>query len=358
MSHGIELPIDRVYSVEGTEWHGLATQVESITDTELQTLCPRLVEGNATVTLDGITVPLNHHKVIIADYRECRPDLGEEDQIVPLHVPRNSYAPISNADVIASLKKALADVDCKITTAGTLEGGKKFFTSVDIGSGEFEIKLGKGKKDKMLSFLNFITSHDGTLAAMAYDTLIRIVCMNTLRWSLQAAGDVNFRVYHTQNASLGMSNMGDLLNAVLKGRVEFKNLAEYFATVKIEQEEVSSLVAGYFCMDAQGNYVPKLSTRSVNSTNDIVTLFSKGAGNAGKTLWDALNGFTEYYTSGDGVGKKSDIATKAYKANFASGADHKSRFVNLIQVEETRLAMVEAGREALAKYAEDQKAQG
>ena len=94
---------------------------------------------------------------------------------------------------------------------------------------------------------------------------------------------------------------------------------------------------------------PKLSTRAFNSAQAIVGLFSNGLGNHGKSLYDLANGATEYWTSGDGVGRKADQATKSYKAEFGMAADHKTRFVELLANEDERNRAKEIGAEAVAE---------
>jgi len=94
---------------------------------------------------------------------------------------------------------------------------------------------------------------------------------------------------------------------------------------------------------------PKLSTRSLNAANSIADLFANGKGNNGKTLYDLANGATEYWTHGDGVGRKADDITKSYKSEFGMAADHKSRFIELLADEDRRKTAKEMGKEALAE---------
>jgi hypothetical protein len=331
MSHGIVKPIDQVFSTQGSEWHKLATEVPAITEKEFLSLSPKIREGKAMVEIDGTTVEMVNHKVLVADYRAARPDLcGTSNEFVPLHIPKNGYRPIENREVIELLQSSLKDVldnGAKITCAGTLEAGKKFFASVDLNQGEMSVRTKLGS-DKILSNLNFVTSHDGTLGLRAYDSMIRIVCMNTLRWSLEAQGEVGFSVYHTQGADVKIANLEALLANIMSGRENFVSQMEELAKMDATTESLRHIPLGYF-LSLQGEKgKEELATRSQNAAEEITRLAYRGKGNQGGTLYDLLNGATEYWTSGEGTGKNSSATERLYKASFAGAADHKTRFAN------------------------------
>lgn len=390
--HGIFKPIDRIISTEGTEWHDLAEKREVINRSDVNCLCPRIVSGKMLLSVGAIgtvdemkkrvfgscqktkledgnpmspeqyaahivqlvqsEVSMSNHQGLVADYRECRPDLIDSEETsngyVPLHIPKASYVKIENGEVADSMFAALRDIDARVTCAGTLEAGKKFFLSAALGDGQgkFKVQTRHGE-DEFFANLNFITSHDGTLAVEAYDSTIRIVCMNTLRWSRDAAGDVKFKVYHSKNASTAIANLGDLVNRILSGRADFKNQMEYLSSVDCSIEDARALLTGYMvevtsCPSVDLNL--RGVTRRQNSTEEILRLFVKGQGNEGKSLYDLLNGVTEYYTSGDGTGQDTGKEEKAYKANFGRAADHKNAFANMLLSEERRAEVLELGR--------------
>ena len=340
MAHGIIKPYDLVFSTEGTEWHQLATQVEAIDSKTIKPLLFPIVEGDIVIAVDGVKVPMANHKALVADLRGRKDLIGTGDDMIPLHIPKQSYRPIENGEVWDVMSKSLADLKAKITCAGTLEGCKKFFISVAIGENDFSVN-----GDKFLANLNFITSHDGTLAMEAYDSTVRIVCMNTLRWSRQAAGDVKFQVYHTQGADMKMKNLGELVNAVLTGRKGFISAMQELNKIKLSTPEMTKIIAGFYVIKT-GN--EELSTRCANSVQEIVTLAHKGKGNRGQTAYDLLNGVTEYYSTGDGIGKdgKGEPVNRLYKANFGAAADIKSDLCDALMSTETRRDLMELGAKA------------
>lgn len=340
MSHGIFQPHDIVQSTEGTEWHTFAEHREFIGDKEVEKQLFPIVESPAFVMIDGVQTTLDNYKVLVADHRSVRPDLVGADALVPLHIPKAGYKVISNREIWNVMQQSLRDLDCKVTSVCTLERGKKFAISADIGSSDLVIN-----RDKFKCNLNFVTSHDGTMAMETFDSAIRIVCMNTFQWSRNAAQD-KFKVYHTKNANFALDGLGDLLNAILKGRAELSQVMEYLASHKCDQNDAMAMAAGYFAIttEAKDN---RLSTRSLNAAKEIARLAANGIGNLGKSLYDLANGATEYWTSGEGVGKTASVASQVYRSQLGSAADHKRRFIGMLSDEETRSTMELRGREAV-----------
>ncbi len=349
MSHEIDPNIDEVYSTKGPEWHNMAKPVQVITPELVKRLCPTIHEMQLVGVIDGQQVSMPDHKALVADYREARPELVNADgtfsefAFVPLHIPKNSYKVITNCELFEALQKALADVSGEIVSAGTLGAGKRAFFSVELKDSQELMVRG----ERILPLLGFVTSHDGTLAAKGYDTLTRIVCQNTLNWSLAASGKVGFSVYHTPGAELCVTRMGELINEILKGRAEFVEQGELMAQTSISPLEALEIALGYFVL---GQTVPgetpdcELSKKARNAAEDIALLFSRGQGNRGDSLWDLVNGATEYWTHGKGTGKNASKWQKVSSANFGNGADHKHAFVNLVTYR--REEMRELGRKA------------
>lgn len=345
--HGIELPYDQLFSTNSPEWHGIAQVVPFIDRTVASPLLFPIREGRITIDIEGRQVEMGNHKALVADLRG-RSDLAEEDKFKGLHIPKNSYTIIDNAALWDAAEKAIAGIGAKVTCVGTLRGCKTFFISIQLAEdgGQFSVN-----GDKYNANLNLVTAHDGTMAAQVFDSTVRIVCMNTLRWSLASKGALGFMAYHTSGASLAMARLGEMVNDALAGRAQFRSNMEYLASVSCDADTAEMLALGFFVTQTGET---KQSKRCQNVAQDIGALFSRGDGNLGRSLYDALNGFTQYYTSGNGTGKKSSREDKAFKANFGAAADHKSAFANMLLDPSTVARLVEHGREArleLAKIA-------
>jgi hypothetical protein len=344
MGHGIEQPWDMVDSIEGTEWHSMANHRQVIDREVAKKHFFKVAESPALVYLDGRQITLDKYKVLLADHRECRDDLEVVDQIVPLHIPKAGYTPISNEEVWNTLEAAIKDLGAKISSICSLERGKKFAISVALNGSDLEVKVNKRGKEKFKAHLNFVTSHDGTIAMNVYDSIIRIICMNTLRWSMEAMGNVRFKVYHTKNAKLAMENLGDLVNAILKGRATLVEVMEYLSSCRVDNNEALAMAMGYF---AKTTGTVELSTRAVNAANEITLLFARGIGNTGETLYDLANGATEFWTHGNGTGRTNSQGNRLYRSAMGSAAEHKQAFVSMLASDDRRKEILQLGREAL-----------
>ena len=348
MSSGIEKQ-DLLFSTKSTEWHGAANLVTSIGKKEIDLVSFNIIETGFGFNVDGIYVPMPNHKIIAADLRH-RLDLDESDRIVPLHIPKTGYTAISNADVYQQALDICKGLSMDVVTMGTLEGCKKFFLSIDTGSSELTVKnRANGQNEQVMAYINLINSHDGTMAQETYDSMIRIVCMNTLRWSRQSKGDMGGKVYHTKNAKLAMEMLGKRINAILLGRVSYVETMEMLSEITISKENALYIALAYLGSRSEDGKKNKVSTRSVNAAESIQNLFERGKGNVGKSMYCLFNGFTEYYTSGDGVGKQSDAATKLYKGQFSGAADHKNDFLDFITTEDMGNE-IETGKALHAQY--------
>jgi hypothetical protein len=342
MASGIVPIIDRIYSNEGTEWHRCAIPKQKILREEITDILWDIIESPAYME-NNIAIP--NYKILAVNLEGLRTEeeiskLG--GNLHALHIPKSGYKVISNPEVWKCMEESLKDLDATITSVGTLEGGKKFFISVTIGDSEMIIN-----KDKFKFFLNFVTSHDGTITMVVYDSAMRIVCMNTLRWSMnnQNKGALNFRVTHTKNASLALTNLPELINSIMKGRAELKDVMEYLETCKVDSKDAIAMAAGYF---AETTGTKELSTRSMNAVNEISTLFTRGIECHGQSLYDLANAVTEYWTSGKGTGQSGASASdRSYRSAIGGAADHKSNFIAMLANENHRSEVFEKGKEAL-----------
>jgi hypothetical protein len=73
-------------------------------------------------------------------------------------------------------------------------------------------------------------------------------------------------------------------------------------------------------------------------------LFAKGQGNKGETVYDGINAFTEYFTSGNGVGGKLVKQNRRVaSANFGRGNEWKQQAILTATNEEAFKSAIERG---------------
>lgn len=344
MAHKIEQPYDRVFSTVSREWHGLADVVETINAETLDPILFPIIEGDINISVDGESVTMTD-KALVADYRH-RDDIPEGQRIRALSVMGKDYCVIDNRSIFNCVEQAIKDhgLDAEIVTAGTVRSGKSFFISLQQSQASKEII----KNDNWDFYLNLTSSHDGIDALIPYMCGFRTVCWNTLRAGIDSA-DTKISIYHKKNAALQMESLPEILVAMRNQQTEMIEALCHLAGITCSVEKAVRIVSGYFARLQDGN--TEFSTRSTNAVNEIVTTFQRGLGNRGETMYDLLNGVTEYYTSGQGTGMKSNLADRAFRANFGSAAEHKERFSNLLFDKNSRQELEELGSKVVLKAA-------
>lgn len=307
-------------------WHGLEkkSQGDHITlqDVEDAGIHPTIIESPVTAVINEQQVTLPNYKSLIA-----QTNMGE---LHPVHISKDKYSVIQNKEVWDSMETALTGIDHTISCVGTLGGLRKYFISVELGDNKFFEVNG----DKFYGNLNFITSHDGSLAMQAYDSVLRLVCQNTLNWSLQASKNMEFKVHHKGNTGMIVNSLGKFINSILQGREHFKEVMEEFNSIDIYDNDIEDIVAGYFLLkdiDRNNTIENGFSTRTANQIHEVSRLARTGLGNKGETLYDVFNGATEFWTSGDGVGKTTSAGKRAYSSEFGTASANKTQFTDYLQ---------------------------
>ena len=232
-------------------------------------------------------------------------------------------------------------------TIGTLGGYSQFFVSIAIkGNETFNVgTLANGANDIWDKFFNLNTSHNGLIASTRSLSTIRQVCFNTVNmaiWSAEKDGTIE-NIKHTAS-SLDLITPAVFerdLKVWIEQAESFKALLMAAKGQTMTVEQFKAFASGVFTNDGSD----KLSTNSYNRIEDMTPLFQKGNGNTGSTRYDAINAFTEYFTSGNGTGNPKNV--KANKrlamANFGRGNDWKREAIAVATNDELFQATVKRG---------------
>ena len=340
MSHGITEKdvILRPEESSYNTWHNRDTKVAGAINKEVMEhygLFSPIREGDVYVRHRGGLIEMPNRKALIADLRH-------REEAVPLHIASHSYEILQNTDVWQTMELAMDEVDLphKISCTGSLQSFSKFFISVEIGDGDGFVVNG----DRFHGHLNFLTSHNGSLALRILDSIIRVVCANTYQAALDGNKNINFTVRHKKNAKQNAKRIAKHIGRILQGRVRFTEEMEELASVKVADSDIEAVVAGYFLNLAfeKGEKLEDFSTRTRNQIDGIAQLARHGRGNSGQTLYDVWNGVTEYYTSGDGVGKTTSEGSRAYSSEFGTGATRKQELTRYLVRGDYKTASEEA----------------
>lgn len=346
MSHLIIQPIDSVCTPEGEfarTWHGLETVkpggilhdgsnvMECLRPIRCAGFKPDFSDPISDLPAEAASElgenPVKDFKVLLADLR----DNGQG--IYPVHVAGKGYTVHQNADLFRNAVSALDSLfgrdGYEIATVGTLGAYSQFFLSIAL-RGESDMDI---DGDTYKSFFNVISSHNSLISTGFHLSAVRVVCMNTVQMSLADADATGRKstVRHTLNSGDGIT--ADAMAANLKKWVSerdaYKSALLAIKGMPMTLDGFRSFAAGVFT----NNGSDSLSTVSFNRIASMESLFLRGKGNSGVSVYDAVNAFTEFFTSGDGVGKSSEANKRLASANFGRGNEWKLEAMRIVSDE-------------------------
>lgn len=235
--------------------------------------------------------------------------LFRSDSKAALGIVGDKYNAVQPGEVLEFFDDLTKSHGMKLSTAGTLFGGRRFWALAETNhKGEV------GKGDEIGGYLLLTTSVDGTLSTQARFTSVRVCCNNTLNMALNAHSKNVVRITHKAKfdpksfkLDLGlidsawdtfMGNLDSLKNLKMDETItrNFYEKLFYTPSVKEEDQPIANI-----------KVVEALMVRAFKG---IGSEMSAG------TAWGALNGVTEYFTHG-----KNDKAEKSNQFWYSYAGD-------------------------------------
>lgn len=253
MSHGITTTDHAFYGNREPAWHRLGTVIDAdvVTATEAMRLA-RLdwtveqhpIYAHIDISDDGET-----HEVAVPDrYANVR-----MDERTPLGIVGSKYHVIQNADAFDFCDDLIGKGDAHYHTAGSLYGGRKVWMLARLNR---DILIGGDEDERIDPFICLVNGHDGNTALSVYTTPIRVVCQNTLQWSISGTKN-KWTGRHTRNVTekvrdartvLGLSNayfdalqtLGDNLIQQRIDRVSFDRMLNMLVPIPEVKDDEST----------------------------------------------------------------------------------------------------------------------
>ena len=287
----------RMFSAIKTPWHiaaGLTTEQEVAITAEALTAQDAIV--TAGMDWEVQTVPL-YTRELVPGFNGT-PDQQiyvESDQGVAVrkvddgrllgHVG-NDYTPIQNRDLFGFADVLLDQGDLRFETAGVLRDHKVVWVLAQVAR---EVVI---DGDQHVPYLLLTSSHDGSMAATATLTPIRVVCMNTLNFALNRTKN-SFKVRHTANARAKMAEARQALG------ISYEYLDGFEAEVEaLMNQPVSDPVMEAIIIEVLPESESKRAeNRRETERTMIRQLWHGSRGNVGRfhgTAWGAVNAVSEW----------------------------------------------------------------
>lgn len=356
MSSLIMPQFDTIYCSElieqGSAWHGLQEKRERILPdgSNVELAFPQVYTVGLKPDVDSPVADLPDElkadgAVDLSNYKLLMADCKKSGSLIPLHVPKQGYRIHQNRELfrncVAALTAVLGADGFEIATIGTVGGCSQFFFSIQI-KGHEGFNIGKG--DKWGQYFGVNSSHDGLIASCYDLTLIRRVCFNTMRMAYLAGEEAGTSesVKHTANSGEGIKPER-IAEAVGRWLAKAEQQQLTLASLKEQPMDLQgfrAFAAGVFTQAR----TDILSSNSWNRISAMESLFNKGTGNHGESVYDGINAFTEYFTHGDGVGSRDVSAGKRLaSANRGRGNDWKLEAMRVATTPEAMANAMERG---------------
>ncbi len=251
------------------------------------------------------------------NYLNFKPIIGKKvlirsDTRTPLSVVSNRYKVIQPKAIMKFFESLIRDEGFKMHTAGALADGKRVWALAETGN-EFAVN----GVDRIAAYLLLTTSYDGSSATTAQFTSIRVVCNNTLNFSLtrgenQDTGVV--RVPHT----------AEFISANVKGQLGLvAGWAQFQSNViQLSDYRVSKRQAVEFFLELLGVTRDEAADgKQILNVKKLLSFYESAPGaqfvGSKNTTWGLVNAVS-YFT--DHGRRAQNNGTRFNSAAFGSGA--------------------------------------
>lgn len=303
MAHGLEIDAKGVakmaYADREIPWHrlgvamkGLQTAEEMLAaaqaDYDVVTTKVAVVdtEGNLITNPDGSSIVIEDSRATV----RVNPD-GSFDGLATVgtrYVVQQNRECLDYALAIVGASKGDAVVD----TCGVLDGGREFFSSLDLGGLVIDPT---GINDKIERYLLVRNGHDGKTPITFANTSIRAVCKNTVIAGIGQAPRV-FTARHTRNAEHAIEEAQKVLEISTAWATQFQQTAERLLAISVPKSstQLTKILDGVFPTKATDTERQKRNRDGVVALVRGVYENEKNAGGYGYNGWSAYNAIVEY----------------------------------------------------------------
>lgn len=313
MSHEVEIVegVAQMAYAGDTPWHGLGTRVHNdLTPAQMQTkagLDWTVSEVESFVEVNGEKIPTGQKSLLRSTDNKILTNVGK------------GWNPVQNSEAFEFFSEYVLAGDMEMHTAGSLKGGKNVFALAKVKE-SFTI-LGKDQVD---SYLLFSNPHEYGKAIDVRFTPIRVVCNNTLTFSLNSASKNAVKMNHRTvfNPELVKEQMG----IAHEKFAQYKEMAEFLSSKRFSVESLIQYYAEVFPYTHKKDQVAnKVEDLSKTARQAMDVLYTQPGAELGEgSWWQALNSVT--YLTDHQMGRNAD--SRMQSAWFGINQARKLKAVN------------------------------
>lgn len=292
-------------------WHGLGVEVSNdLTPAQMM----RKAGLDWSVEKTPVYADVDGEKINVGKQALYR---SSDNKI--LDVIGDDWNPVQNIEAFEFFNEYVMAGDMEMNTAGSLKGGKNVFALAKVKE-SFSI-LGEDQVD---SYLLFSNPHEYGKAIDIRFTPVRVVCHNTLTFSLNS-GSKNFvKLNHRSKFDADM--VKEQMGLASEKFAMYKDMAEFLSTKKFTVESLLNYYNEVFPHTySKGKEVKVVEDLTKNAKAAMDVLYTQPGANFGEgTWWQALNSVT--YMTDHTMGRNAE--TRLQSAWFGQNQARKAKAVN------------------------------
>ena len=294
-----------------TPWHGLGVQVSNdLTPAQMQQkagLDWTVQEVESYIDFNDTKLPTGQKSLVRSTDGKVLTNVGK------------GWNPVQNSEAFEFFSEYVLAGDMEMHTAGSLKGGKNVFALAKVKE-SFTI-LGEDQVD---SYLLFSNPHEYGKAIDVRFTPVRVVCNNTLTFSLNMQSKNAVKMNHRSvfNPDMVKEQMG----IAHEKFAQYKEMAEFLSTKRFSVESLMNYYSEVFPYTHRSSETPTtMDDLSKNARDAYAVLETQpGAGFGEGTWWQALNSVT--YLTDHQMGRNAE--TRMQSAWFGQNQARKLIAVN------------------------------
>jgi phage/plasmid-like protein (TIGR03299 family) len=224
-----------------------------------------------------------------------------------------TYETVQNTDLLSLIQPMVDESVLTIENVGFLAHGAKVFAQAKINK-EFRV-IGEDYN----AYVTLLNGHVGNASVAIGPTATRVICGNTFA---MAYADLSERYRHAEGVNQRVLESKAVLNYVENSMKTYSEKVETLATTTCTSVQFRNAVEKIYQKEAG-------KMRHIEVLNN---LFYNGAGNEGRSFYDAFNAVTDYASN---QSRRTEAGRFNY-ANFGQGSRINQRAMRVL----TELAAV------------------
>lgn len=206
---------------------------------------------------------------------ENRVAIVRSDNEYPLGVVSEDYETVQNKDLLALVQPMVDEGVLAIENMGYLSHGAKVFAQAKINQ-EFRV-IGEDYR----AYITLLNGHVGNTSVAIGPSAVRVICGNTFSMAYANIGE---RFRHSEGVNERILESQAVINFVDRAMQKYSESVETIAQATCSGAQFRSFLEATYGKDYE-------KMRNIEKLND---LFYNGAGNEGRTFYDAFNATTDF----------------------------------------------------------------